>query len=49
MGTSIPTDSIIEFIDMKKPDMVLISITIQDNFQWARLSKKIREHCKIPI
>ena len=31
MGTSIPTDSIIEFIDMEKPDIVLISITIQDN------------------
>ena len=50
MGTSIPTDSIIEFIDMKKPDMVLISITIQDNVSAGqRLSKKIREHCKIPI
>ena len=50
LGTSIPTDSILEFIDMKKPDIVLISITIQDNVSAGqRLSKKIREHCKIPI
>ena len=50
MGTSIPTDSIIEFINMKKPDIVLISITIQDNVSAGqRLSKKIREHSKIPI
>lgn len=50
MGTSIPTDSIIEFIGMKKPDIVLISITIQDNVSAGqRLSKKIRDHYKIPI
>jgi len=50
MGTSIPTESIIEFINMKKPDIVLISITIQDNVSAGqRLSKKIREHSKIPI
>jgi len=50
MGTSIPTESIIEFIDMKKPDIVLISITIQDNvLAGQRLVKKIREKSKIPI
>jgi len=50
MGTSIPTDSIIEFIGMKKPDSVLISITIQDNVSAGqRLSRKIRDHYKIPI
>jgi methanogenic corrinoid protein MtbC1 len=50
MGTSIPTESIIEFINMKKPDIVLISITIQDNIlAGQRLAKKIREQSKIPI
>jgi len=50
MGTSIPTDAIIEFIDMKKPDTVLISITINDNIAAGqRLAKKIREQSKIPI
>ena len=50
MGTSIPTESIIEFIDMKKPDIVLISITIQDNIlAGQRLAKKIKQQTKIPI
>ena len=50
MGTSIPSESILEFINMKKPDIVLISITIQDNIlAGQRLAKKIREKSKIPI
>ncbi len=50
MGTSIPAESIIEFINMKKPDILLISITINDNISAGqRLVKKIREHSKIPI
>ena len=50
MGTSIPTDSIMEFINMKKPDIVLISITIPDNIlAGQRLAKKIRESSKTPI
>jgi len=50
MGTSIPSESILEFISMKKPDIVLISITIQDNIlAGQRLAKKIREKSKIPI
>ena len=50
MGTSIPTESIMEFINMKKPNIVLISITIQDNIlAGQRLAKKIREKSKIPI
>ena len=50
MGTSIPTESIMEFINMKKPDIILISITIQDNIlAGQRLAKKIREQSKIPI
>ena len=50
MGTSIPTESIMEFINMKKPDIILISITIQDNIlAGQRLAKKIREQSKILI
>ena len=50
MGTSIPTESIMEFINMKKPDIVLISITIQDNvLAGQRLAKKIRGQSNIPI
>jgi len=50
MGTSIPGDAILEFIDMEKPDIVLISITINDNIAAGqRLAKKIREQSKIPI
>ena len=50
MGTSIPSDAILEFINMKKPDIVLISITINDNIAAGqRLAKKIREQSKIPI
>ena len=50
MGTSIPSESILEFISMKKPDIVLISITIQDNIlAGQRLAKKIREKSKVPI
>ena len=50
MGTSIPTESIIEFLNIKKPDVILISITIQDNIlAGQRLAKKIREKSKIPI
>ena len=50
MGTAIPTESIIDFINMKKPDVVLISITIQDNIlAGQRLAKRIREQSTIPI
>jgi methanogenic corrinoid protein MtbC1 len=50
MGTSVPSDVIIEFIDMEKPDIVLISITINDNIlAGQRLVKKIKEQSKIPV
>ena len=50
MGISMPTKSIIEFIKIKKPNVVLISITNQDNIlAGQRLVKKIREQSKIPI
>jgi len=50
MGTSIPTESIISFIDNNKPDIVFISITLPDNISAGqRLVKKINSEYKIPI
>ena len=50
MGTSIPTESIISFIENNKPDVLLLSITLKDNLKAGqRLVKKIKEQSKIPI
>ncbi len=50
MGTSIPTESIINFIENNKPDIVFISITLPDNISAGqRLVRKINNECKIPI
>ncbi|MDH3312285.1 MAG: cobalamin-dependent protein [Nitrosopumilus sp.] len=50
IGTSIPTESILTFIENDKPDAVLISITIEDNLlAGQRLVKKIKDQYKIPI
>jgi len=50
MGTSIPTESIISFIENNKPDVVFLSITLKDNLKAGqRLVKKIKEQSKIPI
>ena len=50
MSTSIPTDSILNFIKNNDPDIVLVSITLEDNLMAGqRLVKKIREKNKIPI
>jgi methanogenic corrinoid protein MtbC1 len=50
IGTSIPTESIISFIDNNKPDMVFVSITLPDNISAGqRLVRKINDECKIPI
>ena len=50
MGTSMPTESIISFIENNKPDMVFISITLPDNLSAGqRLVKKIKEEQNIPI
>ena len=50
MGTSIPTESILDFIKSNKPDVVLLSITLEDNLlAGQRLVKKIKESYKIPI
>ena len=51
MGTSIPTESILEFIGNNKPDIVFVSITLDDNLTAGqRLVKKIKnEYEKTPI
>lgn len=50
MGTSMPTESIINFIENNKPDIVFISITLPDNIlAGQRLVRKISDECKIPI
>jgi methanogenic corrinoid protein MtbC1 len=50
MGTSIPTESILSFIENNKPDVVFLSITLKDNLKAGqRLVKKIKEQLEIPI
>jgi methanogenic corrinoid protein MtbC1 len=50
IGTSMPTESIINFIESNKPNIVFISITLPDNIlAGQRLVKKINGECKIPI
>lgn len=50
IGTSIPTESIISFIENNKPDIVFLSITISDNIAAGqRLVKKIKEASNIPV
>lgn len=50
MGTSIPSESILSFIDSNKPNVIFISITIEDNISAGqRLVKKIKSQHNIPI
>ena len=50
IGTSIPTESILTLIKNDKPEVVLISITIEDNLPAGqRLVKKIKDQHEIPI
>lgn len=50
IGTSIPTESILSFIDNNNPDVVLVSITLEDNLAAGqRLVTKIKGHRDIPI
>lgn len=50
IGTSIPTESIFSFIDNNNPDVVLVSITLEDNLAAGqRLVRKIKDHKDIPI
>ena len=50
MGTSMPTESILSFIDNNNPDVILLSITLEDNLSAGqRLVRKIKERFDIPI
>ena len=50
MGTSVPSESILSFIENNKPNVVFISITIEDNISAGqRLVKKIKDQHSIPI
>ena len=50
IGTSIPTESILSFIEYNNPEIVLISITLEDNLAAGqRLVRKIKDHRDIPI
>ena len=50
MGTSIPNESIMNFIENNNPDIVFVSITLPDNISAGqRLVRKIREEHSIPI
>ena len=50
MGTSLPTEDILSFIDNNKPELVLVSITLEDNLAAGqRLVRKIKDHKNIPV
>ena len=50
IGTSIPTESILNFIEYNRPDIILVSITLEDNIAAGqRLVKKIKDQHSIPI
>ena len=50
MGTSIPSESILRFIEDDKPDLVMVSITLEDNLKAGqRLIRKIKDRFKVPI
>ena len=50
MGTSIPTESILTFIENNKPEVMLVSITLEDNISAGqRLVRKVRNEYDIPI
>jgi len=50
MGTSIPTQSILSFIKNNKPDVILISTTLEDNLAAGqRLVRKLNDQYNIPI
>ncbi len=50
LSPAMPAASILEFIQKNKPDIVLISVTVQDNLPTAkRLVSKIRTKSDVPI
>ena len=50
MGNSMPNESILSFIGATKPDIILVSITLDDNIKAGqRLVKKIADSYPVPI
>ena len=50
MGTSMPSESVLHFIEHNNPDVVMVSITLQDNLKAGqRLVKKIKDNFKVPV
>ena len=50
LSPSVPSEAITHFAKESKPDLILISITIEDNIKTGqRLVKKIQEEYKVPI
>jgi methanogenic corrinoid protein MtbC1 len=50
MGTSIPSESVLYFIENNNPDLIMVSITLEDNLKAGqRLIKKIKDNFKVPI
>lgn len=50
MATSIPSDSILYFIEHNDPDVVMVSITLDDNLKTGqRLIRKIKENFDVPV
>jgi methanogenic corrinoid protein MtbC1 len=50
MSTSMPTESILSFINYNKPNVVFLSITLEDNLSAGqRLVRKIKDEFNIPI
>jgi len=50
IGTSTPTESILSFVEHDKPDVIFLSITLEDNLlAGQRLVRKIKDQFDIPI
>ncbi len=50
IGASAPTESILRFIEEQKPDVVFVSITLEDNIRpGQRLVNKIKDQYDIPV
>jgi len=50
MGTSMPSESVLNFIGNNNPEIILISITLEDNLKAGqRLVKKIKDQFDIPV
>lgn len=50
LAPSAPSESILNFIEMEKPAIVMVSITIDDNVRTGqRLVSKIKSNCALPV